>query len=132
MKQTFRYVALFKLLDVVFQVLAFVVMLLCVTCSELGIIGLYIMGAAQSLSCILWKLFFMGGAPETKGGKLIRNLFLVLLIVFSCLVTVFPDTFWLLSCLMLLLGPVSGLAYFTATLNELVFYRNARKPYYLL
>ena len=131
MKRVLHHVALFKTADAVFQVLAFVAMVLVITQTRLGPFGLYTLAIAQCLSCILWGLYFTGDTPRYKSGTTIRKIFLVVLALLI-LSASFGGLFFGLSYLMLIAGPILGTAYFVITLLEIHFYAHARKPYYLL
>lgn len=131
MKQVLNSVAIFKTADAVFQALAFVAMLLVTTQTSFGPFGLYILAIAQCLSCIVWSLYFTGDTPRYRGATVIRKTFLIVLALL--LLSAFDGGAFIgLSYLMLLLGPVLGVAYFVITIQEIKYYQKARKPYYLL
>jgi hypothetical protein len=131
MKQVLNNVALFKKVDVIFQIIAFLAMILVVTQTSFSLFGLYTLAIAQCTSCIVWSIFFRGSTPRYKSGTTIRKAFLIAL-AFLLLCAFDSGAFLGISLLMLVLGPVLGIAYFVITINEMTFYSEARKPYYLL
>lgn len=132
MKNTFSLIAAFKKADAAFQVLVLLVMLLILLWFNWLPFGLYIIAAAQSLSCIAWSLFFTGKAPATQAGRTIRLIFLVILAELALVYCIGSAFFLFASMVLLFLGPVLGIAYFIITIREMVYYRDARKPYYML
>jgi hypothetical protein len=131
MKQVLNNVAMFKKVDAVFQVIAFLAMIAVVAQTGFGLFGLYTLAIAQCISCIAWSLFFTGDTPRYKSGTTIRRIFLMVLALLA-LSALDEGVLFGVSLFMLILGPILGLAYFTITINEIVFYSEARKPYYLL
>lgn len=131
MKQVLNNVALGKKIDVVFQIVAFIAMIIVVTQTSLGLFGVYTLAIAQCISCIAWSLFFTSDTPRYKGGTTIRRIFLIVLALLA-LSALNVGAFFDISILMLALGPGLGVAYFIITVNEITFYSQARKPYYLL
>ena len=131
MKQVLNNVAMFKKADAVFQVIAFLAMIAVVAQTSFGLFGLYTLAIAQSISCIVWSLFFTGDTPRYKSGTTIRRVFLIVLALLA-LCAFDKGLLFGISFFMLVLGPGLGLAYFVITINEIVFYSEARKPYYLL
>jgi hypothetical protein len=131
MKRVLNNVAIGKKIDAVLQVIAFLTMIVVVTQTNFGPFGLYILALAQCLSCIIWSLYFTGDTPRYKGGTTIRKIFLIVLaLLLLCLFNL--EFFAGISLFMFVLGPILGIAYFVITLNEITFYSEARKPYYLL
>jgi hypothetical protein len=131
MKRVLNNVAIGKKADAVFQIIAFLAMIAVVAQTSFGPFGLYTLAIAQCISCIVWSLYFTGDTPRYKGGTTIRRIFLVVLaLLLLCVLD--RGVFFGVSLFMLVLGPILGLAYFTVTVNEIVFYSEARKPYYLL
>jgi hypothetical protein len=131
MKRVLNNVALGKKVDAIFQIIAFLAMIVVVTQTGLGPFGLYTLAVAQCISCIIWSLYFTGDTPRYKGGATIRKIFLIVLaLLLLCIFNL--EFFRGISLFMLVLGPILGIAYFVITLNEITFYSEARKPYYLL
>jgi hypothetical protein len=129
MKQVLNQVALFKKIDAGLQIVAFFSMIFIVT--QVGTFGLYSFAIIQCISCVLWSLFFNGDTPRYKAGTFIRRVFLIVLPIL--LLTILNgEIFFATSLCMLFFGPLMGIAYFIIGLKEIVFYNNARKPYYLL
>jgi hypothetical protein len=131
MKQVLNNVAIWKKVDAVLQIVAFLAMIAIVTQTSFGPFGLYTLAIAQCISCITWNLYFTGDTPRYKGGTTIRRIFLIVLALLA-LCAFDKGVFFGASLFMLVLGPGLGLAYFIITVNEVVFYSEARKPYYLL
>jgi hypothetical protein len=131
MKQVLNNVALGKKIDIVFQIVAFLAMIIVVTQTSYGLFGVYTLAIAQCISCIAWSLFFTGDTPRYKGGTTIRRIFLIVLALLA-LCAFDKGAFFGISLFMLVLGPGLGIAYFVITVNEMTFYSEARKPYYLL
>jgi hypothetical protein len=131
MRRVLNNVAIGKKIDVVFQVIAFLAMIAVVPQTSFGLFGLYTLAIAQCISCIAWGLYFTVYTPRYKCGTTIRRVFLIVLALLA-LCALDEGLLFGVSLFMLVLGPVLGLAYFIITINEIVFYSEARKPYYLL
>lgn len=131
MKRVLNNIAIGKKVDALFQIFAFFVMIIVVTQTSFSLFGLYTLAIAQCISCIAWSLYFTGDTPRYKGGTTIRRIFLIVLVLLA-LCAFDNGAFFGISLFMLVLGPILGLAYFVITVNEIVFYSEARKPYYLL
>jgi hypothetical protein len=131
MKQVLNHVAIGKKVDAVFQIIAFLGMIVVVTRTGFSLFGLYTLAIAQCISCIAWSLYFTGDTPQYKSGTTIRRIFLIVLALLL-LCALDKGAFMGISFFMLVLGPILGLAYFVITINEITFYNEARKPYYLL
>lgn len=132
MKKTLELIAGFKKADLVFQCIAFVLMILTVTQTSYGPFGLYVMAIAQCFSCLLWVFFLAGDTPKHGAGTYIRTIFLIILGITLLALFRFQDAFMIVSYILLLIGPFLGIAYFTITIVEINFYQKVRKPYYLL
>lgn len=132
MKQVLNNVALGKKIDVVFQVVAFLVMIVAVTQTSYGPFGLYVMAIAQCFSCVLWVFFLAGDTPKHPAGTYIRAIFLIILGITLLALLRLQDAFMIVSYILLLVGPFLGIAYFITTIVEINFYQKVRKPYYLL
>jgi hypothetical protein len=131
MKRVLNNVAIGKKADAVFQIIAFLAMIVVVAQTSFGLFGLYTLAIAQCISCIAWSLYFTGDTPHYRGGTTIRRIFLIVLALLL-LCALDKGAFFGVSLFMLVLGPILGLAYFVVTVNEIVFYSEARKPYYML
>jgi len=133
MKHVLALTAFWKKVDIIFQCVLFLIMLIVVCCTPLNIFGLYVMATGQIISAVLW--FFSlkeSDAPQLRSAKRIRSIFLVTgTILIGALMLNMGVFVWISIC-MLLIGPVLGISYFTITISEYRFYANARKPYYLL
>ncbi|WP_118975453.1 hypothetical protein [Taibaiella koreensis] len=132
MKNTFRNLVLGKKIDLSLQVLTFPVVLWLCKSSSLGPFALYIIGAVQTGSALLWTLYFRNSAPAYVSGAWIRGAFLILAPFLALMVLAGTDALLLMSCCMLVIGPVLGTTYFMITILEIRYYSKARKPYYLL
>ena len=132
MKKTLELIARFKKADLVFQCIAFLLMVITVIQTSYGPFGLYVMAIAQCFSCILWIFFLAGDTPRHSAGTFIRILFLIILGMILLALTKLSDGFIAVSYLLLFAGPFLGLAYFIITIVEINFYQKVRKPYYLL
>ena len=135
MKTTLQHIALFKRIDASLQLLLFGA-LICVCLLDIELIGhcMFIFGGFQVLSCISWLLVLSGDVPRYSAGVFIRWLFIVILAIIgmSCFIGMHSDLLFTVMVIMLLVGPLCGLAYFIITLLEYGYYSRARKPYYLL
>ncbi len=121
-----------KYTDACLQLLAFVAMMMVWAWADWSVFAMFIEASVQVISCLAWSLYFTTDAPRYRGGWFIRRSFLVVLVVWiggSLCSGAFAALFLYL---MLLLGPVMGIAYFVITLQEAAYYGKARKPFYLL
>lgn len=132
MKKTIELIACFKKADLAFQCIAFLSMVLTVTQTSYGPFGLYVMAIAQCFSCVLWVFFLAGDTPRYAAGTYIRTVFLIILAIMLLALLWLQDAFMLASYILLIVGPVLGVAYFIITILEINFYQKVRKPYYLL
>jgi|GEM_PF-1831589 len=126
----FDHTASLKTADIIVQAIAFLVAV-CLLLAEGSLLVLYITGSVQSLSSIVWSLYFRRDIPGYRAGMRIRCLFHVIavLLLLSLVLRPRPDV---LTWLLLAAGPVPGLAYFIVSIREAAYYGKARKPFYLL
>lgn len=136
MRKTFETIALWKKLDIVFQCLLFILMIFVIAfeeCSLSSLFGLYIMGLAQLISSIAWILYLKrNDIPAMNGSMQFRVAIVIIATVIALSILLNVLVFILLSLTMIVIGPFLCINYFLLTLNELKYYSNARKPYYLL
>lgn len=132
MKQTFGNVALGKKTDLALQVLTFPVMLFLTQVRDVGPFAMYLMALVQTISALLWTIYFWNRVPAFRAGGWIRAIFLVVAAVLILVILAIPHMFLGLSLCMLIAGPPLGIAYFIITISEVRYYNKARKPYYLL
>lgn len=128
MKNTFHLIAEKKKADLGFQIGGFVIML--ILFFQIGPFAMFFEALVQVISCCLW-ITTLKDTPQLTSGKRIRK-FMMILFVILCISAFIPGWNFIVCLLMLFAGPVIGMSYFIITLKEIIYYRDARKPYYLL
>lgn len=132
MKTTLSRISFGKYTDLCLQLLSFIAMILVWAWADWNVFALFIEAVVQVMSCIVWSLYFTTDAPRHRAGTCIRRAFLIVLVVWVIGSVCSGAVAWLFLYLMVLLGPVMGIAYFVITLQEAAYYSKARKPFYLL
>lgn len=123
MRQSILTVRNYKIADLAWQIVAFVAMCIAVFNDNLGPFGMYIMAAAQLISCIAWAIHSYSN-PITLGRKILQKIFLPLsgFLIISRVCQ--PSIFFTFSYLVMLwAGPVLGLWYFLVTIKEIASYK---------
>ena len=131
MRATFKNISFLKYTDAFMQVMAFIGMLLLMSLSDWGPFALFVEAAVQVISCLVWSFYFRSGIPKYRAGTFIRRAFLIVLAIWM-LSFFIEEVAATVLYLMLLVGPIMGIAYFLITLWEAGYYGKARKAYYLL
>ena len=133
MKKTLAHVAVLKMIDLGYQIAAFITMIVCVI--HLGPLALYIMGAAQFISAIFWR--FHRDIPAPRYRRRISNVFVIVgLITILSTVSIplaedeLDGAFGIVSIFLLYVGPFLGIWYFVVTIREIFWYRQAALPAY--
>lgn len=132
MKTTLDRISFLKYTDLGIQFIAFAIMLLLMGFSDWGPFAFFVEAAVQVTSCLVWSCYFRVGVPRYRAGIFIRRVFWVVLVAWILASLFSDDTQVYALYLMLVLGPLLGLAYFMITAIEAGYYSKARKPYYLL
>ncbi len=92
--------------------------------------SLYLIAAVQCVSCLFWQNYFRSAGdalPQMKAGIRIRKTFLVVMIVHGICLILLP-LFLFLAVVMLLAGPILGIAYFLIGLEETEYYNKMQLP----
>jgi hypothetical protein len=131
MRRTFDQIAFWKKVDVVFQCLVFITMLLVISFSRWSLFGLYVMAAGQLLSSIAWTLAD-NDLPQRLNSNTLRKVIISVCLLLLLFLGFAEGAFFIASIGMLVFGPFLGIWYFIATVQEQIYFSKARKPYYLL
>lgn len=131
MRRTFDQIAFWKKVDVVFQCLVFIAMVFVFIFSSLSLFSFYVMAAGQLLSAIVWTLVNTN-LPQHFRGNFLRIIIILVCLLLLLLLGFAFQIFLMASIGMLIIGPFLGVGYFIATVQEQIYFANARKPYYLL
>ena len=110
-----------KRIDLIVQLLTFLVAMAACCFTTWSILSFYLVGIVQSVSCMLWVLM-PAAIPRLQSRKAIQIAFLVLLIILITALVVSPGAFLELSVLMLVWGPIAGVGYLLVTWKEVGFY----------
>lgn len=128
MTDTFRLLAAQKKADLLIQVAAFAVTLLLLF--YLSVFALYFEALVQVVSAAWW-MNRLKDLPQLPVAARYRKAMLIVFVV-QLAVAAVPGLNLVFCALMLFAGPVMGISYFVLTMKEMAYYRDARKPYYLL
>lgn len=131
MRRTFDQITFWKKVDIVFQCIVFITMLLVIICSTFGLFSFYIMATGQLLSAIAWTLAD-NNLPQRLNSNILRKIIILVCLTLLLILGFSLTTFIMASICMLIIGPFFGIWYFIATVQEQIYFANARKPYYLL
>jgi len=132
MNPTFESVARFKKVDIIAHIVLFSISLVLAFTSRMSALALCIMAPLQVISCICWSVYYQSsGAPPYRSGTYIRRGFYFVLANIA-LGFIFPAYGFGILYLMIVVGPVMGTLYFVITCKEFRYYRDAKKPYFLL
>jgi hypothetical protein len=132
MRKTFEVIALGKKVDIVFQSIVFAIMIFLFISTSWSFFWWYLMAGAQLLSCIVWVVALKSDVPKPKGRDNLRKAIIIVCVAIACSIFLDVCLFIFLSASMIIIGPLLGVNYFLQTVDELKYYSNARKPYYLL
>ena len=122
MKNKYAVTARLKRRDMYLQLLLFPIAVGLCFVTDISIFALYVMAAGQCISCLYWKNYFRKNLLQLKSGRKVRRLFVIVLIIHGVCLIVYP-IFFILAIIMLLVGPVMWIAYFTITADEERLYR---------
>jgi hypothetical protein len=132
MKQVIALAAFWKKVDIIFQCVLFLLMLVAVFLTQLGVFGLYLMALGQLVSAVMWFFSLNVDTPKLKSANFLRFAVMVIMVILGIILVIDTGLFLAASMFMLWIGPVVGFGYFIITIVEYRFYTRVRKPYYLL
>ncbi len=132
MKITFSPVSILKYIDMGIQVFTLLIVLLLCFYASWGPYAFVVEAIVQVAGCLCWTVYFGKNIPPHRAGVFIRRAFLIVASVWLTGSLLSREVAVAFLLIMMFLGPVMGIAYFTITLIEADYYSKARKPFYLL